>query len=75
MLFYESSDAFDAKDKLTLLYTERVTRDASSIREGLLQEMRRYYSEEQLVALTLVICVANFTNRFNDALRITPDQG
>lgn len=60
---------------MTLLYTERVTRDASGIREGLLQEMRRYYSEEQLVELTLVICVANFTNRFNDALRITPDLG
>jgi uncharacterized peroxidase-related enzyme len=75
LLFYESSDAFDARDKLTLLYTERVTRDASGIREDLLQEMRGHYSEQQLVELTLVICVANFTNRFNDALRIAPDLG
>ena len=60
---------------MTLLYTERVTRDASGIRDDLLQEMRRHYTETQLVELTLVICVANFTNRFSDALRIFPDLG
>jgi len=27
------------------------------------------------VELTLVICTANFTNRFNDALQALPDLG
>ena len=31
--------------------------------------------EGQIVELTLVICAANFTNRFNDALRAVPDLG
>jgi alkylhydroperoxidase family enzyme len=37
--------------------------------------LRKFYDEGQIVELTLVICAANFTNRFNDALRNTPDLG
>jgi len=37
--------------------------------------LKKYYTEDQIVELTLVICVANFTNRFNDALQIVPDLG
>jgi len=40
-----------------------------------LEDLRKHYSEEQIVELTLVICLANFTNRFNDALQATPDLG
>jgi alkylhydroperoxidase family enzyme len=45
------------------------------MRAGSLEELRRYYDEGQIVELTSVICVANFTNRFNDALRAVPDLG
>jgi alkylhydroperoxidase family enzyme len=37
--------------------------------------LRKYYDEGQIVELTLVICAANFTNRFNDALGNLPDLG
>ena len=30
---------------------------------------------EKLVELTLSICMANFTNRFNDAFELIPDLG
>jgi uncharacterized peroxidase-related enzyme len=73
--FYVRSAAFDAKEKATILYAERVTRGASAIREGALQEIKQYYSDDQLVELTLTICIANFTNRFNDALMTNPDIG
>jgi alkylhydroperoxidase family enzyme len=45
------------------------------MRVGSLEEMRNYYDEGQIVELTLVICVANFTNRFNDVLSNQPDLG
>jgi len=35
--------------------------------------MRKFYDEGQIVKLTLAICTANFTNRFNDALENIPD--
>ncbi len=75
LTFYQSSPLFDEKEKATILHAERVTRGAAAIREGTLQELKRYFSEDQIVELTLVICVANFTNRFNDALRVEPDLG
>ena len=43
--------------------------------EGSLAELRGYYSEGQIVELTLTICLANFTNRFNESLRVEPDLG
>jgi alkylhydroperoxidase family enzyme len=73
--FYERSPLFDEKEKATILYAERVTRGAAAIRARALEELRRFYDEGQLVELTLVICVANFTNRFNDALLNLPDLG
>ena len=66
---------FDEKEKAALLYAERVTRGAAAIRQGSVEELRKYFSEDQIVELTLTICVANFTNRFNDALQVTPDLG
>jgi alkylhydroperoxidase family enzyme len=73
--FYDRSTLFNEKDKATILYSERVTRGAAAIRSGSLEELRKYFDEGQIVELTLVICAANFTNRFNDALRAVPDLG
>jgi uncharacterized peroxidase-related enzyme len=75
LAFYRRSNVFDEKEKATLLYAERVTRGASGIRPGALEELKKHYSDDQIVELTLTICIANFTNRFNDALVITPDIG
>jgi len=73
--FYQRSPLFDEKEKATILYAERVTRGAAAIRGGTLEELRKYYDVGQIVELTLVICAANFTNRFNDALQNIPDLG
>lgn len=73
--FYQRSPAFDEKEKVTLLFAERITRGAAGLRERALQELRKHYSEDQIVELTLVIAVANLTNRFNDTLQIEPDLG
>jgi uncharacterized peroxidase-related enzyme len=73
--FSQSSQGFDAQEQAVLAYADSVTRGASAVREETLQELRKYFSEDQIVELTLVICMANFTNRFNEALKITPDLG
>ena len=63
------------KEKRSLGGVSRVTRGAAALREGALQALREHFSEDQIVELTLVICAANFTNRFNDALQLEPDLG
>jgi alkylhydroperoxidase family enzyme len=72
---YQRSAAFDAKEKATLLHAERLTRGAAAVREATLEELRKHFSEDQIVELTLVVCMANFTNRFNDGLQVEPDLG
>ena len=52
-----------------------LTRGASAIRPAALQDLKRHFTDDQIVELTLTICIANFTNRFNDALLTTPDIG
>jgi uncharacterized peroxidase-related enzyme len=73
--FYSRSPLFDEKEKATILYADRVTRGPAGIRGPELQELRKFYDEGQIVELTLAVCIANFTNRFNDALEIIPDLG
>ena len=73
--FFERSPLFDEKEKVTILFADRVTRGAVTIRDAQRKELRKFYDEGQIVELTLVICVANFTNRFNDALENIPDLG
>jgi alkylhydroperoxidase family enzyme len=75
LTFYQRSAAFDAKDKATVLFADRLTRGAAAVREATLEELRKHFSEEQIVELTLVVCMANFTNRFNDGLQVEPDIG
>jgi uncharacterized peroxidase-related enzyme len=75
LTFYQRSNLFDEKDKATLLFVERVTRGASAIREAALENLKKYFKEDQIIELTLVTCMANFTNRYNDALQLLPDIG
>jgi uncharacterized peroxidase-related enzyme len=75
LAFYHRSAAFDAQEKAVILYAERVTRGASAIRPPALDELKKYFNDDQIVELTLTIGVANLTNRFNDAMLNTPDIG
>jgi len=75
LAFFQRSQAFDAKEKAVILYAERVTRGASAIRPAPLDELKQYFNDDQIVELTLTVAIANFTNRFNDALLVPPDLG
>jgi len=76
LAFYERSPLFDEKDKAVLLYAERMTRAAGAgLRDMAVGELKRHFTDDQIVELALVTCMANFTNRFNNGLRIEPDLG
>jgi len=75
LTLFQRSGAFDEKEKAVLLWAERMTRGASAIRPGALQELKTYFNDDQIVELTLTVAIANLTNRFNDAMLVTPDLG
>ncbi len=58
-----------------ILFADRVARGAATVRADALEELRQQFSEDQIVELALVACMANFTNRFNDGLQLEPDLG
>jgi uncharacterized peroxidase-related enzyme len=75
IIFFMRSSAFDEKEKAVLLFAERITRGASAIRPRVLEDLKQYFDDDQIVELTLTVCMANFTNRFNDTFSLTPDIG
>jgi len=75
LAFYHRSPLFDAQEKAVILYAERITRGAAAIRPPALNELKQYFNDDQIVELTMVACMPNFTNRFNDAMLNVPDIG
>ncbi len=75
LTFYERSPLFDDREKAVIRFADQVTRAAATMRAADLDALRTWLSEDQIVELALVVAVANFTNRMNDALRAEPDLG
>lgn len=65
----ETNQHFTPTEQAALHYAREMTRacaDDFDTREHLQQ----HFSEEQMVELTLVVALANFTNRFNNGLNV-----
>lgn len=61
---------FDAVDMLVRDYAVQVTEKAPYMRDAIFEDLRKHFTEEQIVELTLRIALCGFFNRFNDALQI-----
>lgn len=66
---------FDEIDLLVRDYAVQVTSNPQRIRDKAFVELRRHFSEEQIVELTLRTALCGFFNRFNDALMIDIEDG
>jgi len=64
------SVAFDPALRTALLYAEAMTRDAHGVDEKLFAEMKRHYSDSEIVEISCVVGLANYWNRFTTALRV-----
>jgi alkylhydroperoxidase family enzyme len=73
--FYQRSEAFDEKERATTRFADIVTRGATAVDADVLEYVGKYYSEDEIVELTMVIALANLANRINDTLQIEPDLG
>lgn len=66
---------FDDIDHLVRDYAVQVTQNPQYMRDAIFAELRRHFSEEQIVELTLRTALCGFFNRFNDALQIEMEDG
>jgi len=64
-------DGFSAAEQAAIRYARELTQraDARESRAAL----REHFNDEQIVEITLVAAMANFTNRFNNGLEIAPE--
>lgn len=67
----EQDHGFTEPERAAILYARELTQtaDAEESRTGLLE----HFTGEQVVEITLVAAMANFTNRFNNGLGILPE--
>jgi uncharacterized peroxidase-related enzyme len=64
-------DGFSEGERAAIHYARELTRTAD-VRETR-QNLRAHFNDEQTVEITMVAAMANFTNRFNNALVILPE--
>ena len=73
--YYQRSEAFDEKERATIRFADIVTRGAAAVDADVLEYVGKFYSEDEIVELTMVIALANLANRVNDTLKVEPDLG
>jgi uncharacterized peroxidase-related enzyme len=63
-------EGFNPAERAAIRYARELTRTAHA--RTAREEMFQHYTHEQVVEITLVVAMANFTNRFNNGLEILP---
>ena len=69
---WQPSDLFDEKQRALLVYTDAVTRDLD-VPDAVFADVRKHFSERQVVELTMLICAYNMLTRFLKALKVDPE--
>ena len=70
LLEYRDHPELDARDKLVVEYAIAAWEHPNRIPDALFARLREYFTEAQIVELTLRITLCGFFNKFNDALEI-----
>ena len=55
---------------MVINYADLVTRGAPGVSETVLDALGKHFSSDEIVEMTFMISLANFNNRFVEALRI-----
>lgn len=66
---YAGSPLFDARERAVLRWTEALTRNTARHDEAAWAEMRRHFSDAEIVEISMASALFNMINRLNDAFR------
>lgn len=67
----EQDDAFSGAEHAAVRYARELTRTANAAQTR--EELFAHFNHEQIIEITLVAAMANFTNRFNNGLGLQPE--
>ena len=68
----EQNSGFAPAEQAAIAYARELTRTATAS-DAAREAMGQHFTDEQIVEITLVIAMSNFTNRFNNGLNILPE--
>ena len=67
---YETSPLFSPRERIALRYADAITYSDQDVDDELFDEVRQFFSEDEIVELTTFIAWENCSSKFNRALRI-----
>jgi uncharacterized peroxidase-related enzyme len=65
------NDSFSAPEQAAIRYARELTQTANAAETR--AALHQHFHDEQIVEITLVAAMANFTNRFNNGLNLQPE--
>lgn len=71
---WQNSDEFSEIERIALEYTESITYSDKEVTSEQITELKKYFTDDELVELTGMIAFQNMSSKFNSALDI-PSQG
>ena len=70
VLNWRDSKLFSPSERLALEYAERITYTDRKVDDALVDDLKKHYSEAQIVELTAAIAMENFRSKFNPTLGV-----
>lgn len=67
---WRTSKLFSPMERVALEYAERITTTGQKVDDALFTELKKHFSESQIVELTAAIAMENFRSKFNPPLGI-----
>ena len=64
----------DESEKSALRFAEALTVDPGNIPDEVFDDLKQYFSESQIVEITAIAALYNMINRFNEALKLDPEE-
>ena len=70
VLAWRDSKLFTPMERAALEYAERITTTGQKVDDALFAELKKHFTEPQIVELTAAIAMENFRSKFNPPLGI-----
>ena len=70
VLNWRDSKLFSPAERVALEYAERITYTDRQVDDALFAELKKHFTEAQLVELTAAIALENFRSKFNPTLGV-----
>lgn len=67
---WRDSRLFSEAERLALEYAERITYTDQRVDDALVDQLKKHYTDAQIVELTAAIAMENFRSKFNPSLGI-----